>query len=263
MQLLHVLIAVLQPCSHTHSYVPHSVYFHHAAVQEIITEPASQTVAVHQPTQFKCTAYVAAEISGLTLTWTDTNTGLAVGGEDGFRSSHEVFEANDIILVTSVLSFFGGNESTSYSLSCTTSALDVNTTSDFTLSVIPGTGATAYDAYLMYLMYDSLACYLSPTANIGTNEETEVDVEATLSLTCNATGSPYPGAIFWVRDGKVLRSDSRVTVTTRNGGVYFESELNVSSIELADGGIYSCIVNSGVEGAIASAEINVTVRDGM
>lgn len=259
MQQRHVLIAVLQLCRHTHSYVPHSVYFHHAAVQEIITEPDSQTVAVRQPTQFTCTAYVAAEISGLTLTWTDTNTGLAVGGEDGFRSSHEVFEANDIILVTSVLSFFGGNESTSYSLSCTTSALDVNTTSDFTLSVIPGTGATAYDAYLMY---DSPACYLSPTANIGTNEETEVDVEATLSLTCNATGSPFPGAIFWVRDGKVLRSDSRVTVTKRNEGVFFESELNVSSIELADGGLYSCIVNSGVEGAIASAEINVTVRGG-
>lgn len=114
----------------------------------------------------------------------------------------------------------------------------------------------------MYLVYDSLACYLSLTANISTYEKTEVDVEATLSLTCNATGSPYPGAMFWVRNGKVLSNDSRVTVTTQNRGVQFESELSVSSIELADGGLYSCIVNSGVEGAIASAEINVTVRDG-
>lgn len=115
---------------------------YHVALQEIITEPASQTVTVYQPTQFKCTAYVAAEIPGLTLIWTDTDTGSAVSEEDGFRSSHEVFEANDIILVTSLLSFFGSNESTSYSLSCIASALDVNITRDFTLSVISGTGAT-------------------------------------------------------------------------------------------------------------------------
>ena len=119
------------------------------AVQEIITEPASQVITVHQPTQFKCRAYIRAEILGLTLIWTDTNTGLAVSEEDGFKSTQEVVEATGIILVTSVLSFCGATEPISYALSCTANVLDINITRSFNLSVIPGSGMYANNIMLI------------------------------------------------------------------------------------------------------------------
>lgn len=104
---------------------------------------------MHQSTQFKCRAYIRAEISGLTLTWTDTNTGLAVGESDGFKSTHEVVEATGIILVTSVLSFCGAAEPTPHALSCTANVLDINVTRYFNLSIVPGSGVYANNLMFM------------------------------------------------------------------------------------------------------------------
>lgn len=216
-----------------------------------------------QQAQFKCWAYIRQEISGLTLTWTDTNTGLAVSEEDGFKSTHEVFETTGIILVTSVLNFCGATEPTSYSLSClaSASAVNINVTSDFTLSVISESG-------ILQQHIESLASailYRIPsTVTISTHGVTEIDIETTLSLTCRASGNSYPDTIFWAHSGIVLSGSSQVSITTRKYGGYCESELNVSSVELADGGIYSCIVNGGEDtAAVAVAEINVTVRQGV
>lgn len=106
-------------------------------------------------------------------------------------------------------------------------------------------------------------CSLSSTAEITISGDAEVDSAAMLSLTCNASGNPYPDNIFWVHDGKVLSSNSRVSITTHKYEAYCESKLNVFSVELADGGLYGCIVNGGVDAeAVAVAEINITVREG-
>lgn len=102
------------------------------------------------------------------------------------------------------------------------------------------------------------------TVTISTHGVTEIDIETTLSLTCRASGNSYPDTIFWAHSGVVLSGSSQVSITTHKYGGYCESELNVSSVELADGGIYSCIVNGGEDTAAAAvAEINVTVRQGM
>lgn len=104
---------------------------------------------------------------------------------------------------------------------------------------------------------------LFPAAEISISGEAEVDSAAILSLTCNSSGNPYPDSIFWVHDGKVLSSNSRVSIAIHKHGGYCESELNVFNVELADGGLYGCIVNGGVDAeAVAVAEINVTVREG-
>ena len=246
--------------SKTESIRKVSVAFFYLAVPEIITEPASQSVTVFQQAQFKCWAYIRSEIPGLTLTWTDRNTGLAVSEEDGFKSTHEVLETTGIILVTSVLNFCGATEPTSYSLSCLASASNVNVTSDFTLSVISESGIIQQHRVNGKYYFVPL----SPTVDISTHGETEIDVETTLSLTCRASGNFYPDTIFWAHGGEVLSSSSRVSITTRKYGGYCESELNVSSVELADGGMYSCIVSGGADTAAAAvAEINVTVREGM
>ena len=109
----------------------------------------------------------------------------------------------------------------------------------------------------------SPVCSLSPAAEVSILGDAEVDSVAILSLTCNASGDPYPDDIFWVHDGRVLSSNSRVSITAHKYRGYCESELNVFSVELADGGLYGCIVNGGVDAeAVAVAEINITVREG-
>ena len=101
----------------------------------IVTEPNSATVTVNQATQFICRAYIEAGSPELTVSWYNAVTGLALNGNI-FTSTNETFETSGIVLVTSVLSFSGSNQPTSYSLLCLASALEVNDTSQFTLSVI-------------------------------------------------------------------------------------------------------------------------------
>ena len=88
---------------------------------------------------------------------------------------------------------------------------------------------------------------------------TEVNAESTLSLTCHSTGNPFPEILHWVHNSTVLSNSSRVIITQSTGTV-FKSELNISTVGLADAGAYGCIASSGIN--IQAAEINITVRQG-
>ena len=82
-------------------------------------------------------------------------------------------------------------------------------------------------------------------------------VESTLTVTCEAEAT-NPDIVYFVRNGVVITSDSRVTVTAYVG----HSTLAVHSVEQVDAGLYSCIMNSGSDSGTASAELNITVREG-
>ena len=88
---------------------------------------------------------------------------------------------------------------------------------------------------------------------------TEVNAESTLSLTCRSTGNPFPDILHWVHNSRVLSNGARVIIT-QSTGTFFESELNISTVGLADAGAYGCIAISGIH--IQAAEINITVIQG-
>ena len=104
-----------------------------------MTNPTSQALPVNQATMFRCRGYVRADISDLSLTWIDRNSGLVVSEEAGFQFTKAVHEASGIKIISSVLRFIGSNESISYFLSCVVTVQNINVTSDFFISVITRT----------------------------------------------------------------------------------------------------------------------------
>ena len=104
-----------------------------------MTNPTSQTLPVDQAAVFRCRGYVRADISDLSLTWVDRNSGLVLSEEAGFQFTKAVHEASGIKIVSSVLRFIGSNESISYFLSCVVTVQDINVTSNFLISVISRT----------------------------------------------------------------------------------------------------------------------------
>ena len=67
---------------------------------------------------------------------------------------------------------------------------------------------------------------------------------------CTANGMPLP-KIEWLFDGTVLFSDNRITVDSNNvsssdgRGGFSVSTLTISTVQLSDGGMYTCRAVSG------------------
>ena len=94
-------------------------------------------------------------------------------------------------------------------------------------------------------------------AQISTSGLTDVGIGSNLSISCQATARNRD-RIYFVRDGLILETNSRYSVYTSTGN----STLTVYGVEQVEGGLYGCIMNSGVDGGTAAVEFNVTVREG-
>ena len=93
---------------------------------------------------------------------------------------------------------------------------------------------------------------------ISTSGLTDVGIGSNLSISCQATARNRD-RIYFVRDGLILESNSRYNIYTHYIGY---STLRVYGVEQVEGGLYGCIMNSGVDGGTAAVEFNVTVREG-
>ena len=86
---------------------------------------------------------------------------------------------------------------------------------------------------------------------------TEIGVESALFISCHANAINFD-LIYFVHDEMVLTNTDTVSV-----GIGTESSyLWVDSVEHEDAGLYTCVMNSGGDGGTASAQLNVTVREG-
>ena len=74
-----------------------------------------------------------------------------------------------------------------------------------------------------------------------------------LLLTCQVVGDPTPD-IFWHKDGRELRHNSRVNITYSANGV---STLYISRAMLDDAGVYQVIASNKHGLSVYYAEISV------
>lgn len=114
-----------------------------------------------------------------------------------------------------------------------------------------------YNQYIEYTSnFKPVTLYVAAVINI--DGPTEVAVESNLTITCSSQAI-HQDLIYFVRNGMVLTSNANVTVSFLGLGY---SVLTVYRVEQEDAGVYSCIMNSGRDGGTASAELNITVREG-
>ena len=67
-------------------------------------------------------------------------------------------------------------------------------------------------------------------------------------LRCVGSGSSSPPSVVWVRNGKQMVADSRITITEVSLlVVQRSSELQISNFSLSDAGVYQCIFTEGAE----------------
>lgn len=88
-------------------------------------------------------------------------------------------------------------------------------------------------------------------------DEVKIEPFSKLSLKCIASGTPLP-QITWTLDGYSINEHLRVRVgdyVTSEGHV--NSFVNISSITVQDGGLYSCQASNGVNSVFHKARINV------
>lgn len=93
-------------------------------------------------------------------------------------------------------------------------------------------------------------------------QSTSVTVGDTVLFSCVAKGYPLPN-ITWYDPTGILANDSRVTIydlPLYEGGYFFlHSVLEICSVELEDGGNYSCFANNSAGSSIS--EFTVEVND--
>ena len=78
------------------------------------------------------------------------------------------------------------------------------------------------------------------------------------SLNCSVNPPPMSASFMWLKDDKILESDSRVTVS--NSSLY-SSMLEFNPLHTSDGGQYQCVVTvmSGGAAVNITDEINLNV----
>ena len=91
-------------------------------------------------------------------------------------------------------------------------------------------------------------------------ESVQVNVTATVVLTCVGYGTPVP-EITWRKDSAVLQNDTKYTIyeaqVDRSGITFPKSILEICNFEFEDGGNYTCTVSNGLMDD--SVNINLTV----
>jgi hypothetical protein len=198
-----------------------------------ISVPSDTRLAVDEVAQFRCAAYVSTLYPDMTLAWTDVNSSTPPSEEMGFSFYNETLEASGILFVTSVLTFSGSAQPVTHSLACSAHVLTATISRPFTLTVE------------------------AETATLTIEGPTEIGVESTLSISCHADAINFD-LIYFVHNEMILTSTDTVSVSMGTQHSY----LMVHSVEHEDAGLYTCVMNSGGGGGTASAELNVTVREG-
>ena len=76
-----------------------------------------------------------------------------------------------------------------------------------------------------------------------------MDAGGTVELVCHVSGSPVE-EVRWVKDGRKVRSDGRVTVRPKE-------VLRVSGLQPSDAGLYQCSASHGSHYAHAHARVTL------
>ena len=96
------------------------------------------------------------------------------------------------------------------------------------------------------------------------SNDTSADEGETVSLTC--VGYGLPGVeIRWVLDGETLTNISNTLIYEREvvegNMTFFQSVLQLCSVELTDAGSYFCVVSNGIMSTNSSVQLSVTGKN--
>ena len=117
------------------------------------------------------------------------------------------------------------------------------------------------------LLLDNVLCYTEhPQIVVAPTASLEVDAGTTVTYVCVAFGEDEPPNIFWQFGDDLLSNDSSELVTVyetqleENGLTFTQSILELCSVELEDGGTYSCTANNSRGSNSSSFTLTVRAR---
>lgn len=117
-----------------------------------------------------------------------------------------------------------------------------------------------YNKYLSGLeIKNSTRSHQSSSLNLrNVFSSQNIETGSSISLKCAASGHPLPQITWTLDDSSLHESNSRISVgdfVTRSSEVI--SYVNITNIQLEDGGLYSCSAVNEVASNVHAARINV------
>lgn len=96
------------------------------------------------------------------------------------------------------------------------------------------------------------------TANFQEGKQIQIGLEKTLTLSCNATGSPIPNIVWFKNEEKILCNNQNRTKLFTEKHYQAMSAFRISNIKEDDSGNYSCVAFNTRGLQVKTVEVDVS-----